>query len=218
MVASAVSHPTLDRGAGASESVTIPVFTDIIRDYPIDPKTEIARLGRVRTLAEQYRETANTTVFPVCVNDIIARLGTSIEYLPLNGPNVNADSESWIAGATTKNAGEDSARVLIDMHDSAERRLFSAAHEAGHLLLEREGKSDSEWHEQVLVNVRKPNRTIDTESEHMADLFAHQLLMPREYVILLSEEGRTVKEMAKTFGVTVTTMGNRFQQLYSYGI
>ena len=99
---------------------------------------------------------------------------------------------------------------------SAERQIFTVAHELGHYILHlspgEEGKyvdTDATLYRQSCPAGDRDDRTREVQ----ANMFAAALLMPEADVRRLWHPGVVVRRLAKQFGVSETAMRFRIEQL-----
>ena len=97
---------------------------------------------------------------------------------------------------------KDERTIYVEVNDTPNRKLFSIAHELGHIFLNHQ-------HATVLFRVTHDD-TIYTEKEKEANIFAADLLMPdlmvKEYLEKYNLSRSDYKEMAEIFGVPVSSM------------
>lgn len=131
-------------------------------------------------------------------------------------------SDEEFDGVSMWNKDTHQPEIYLDMKQSEERRLFTLAHELGHLFLDLgwspfEKLIGEEPEERVIsINYNrdkdKKNDTMDF-SERAANEFAGAFLMPKEDVEdIISETMDTdekVKEVSRTFNVTLRAARNR---------
>lgn len=102
----------------------------------------------------------------------------------------------------------DTKTIYLDVKDSPVRKLFTIAHELGHIFLE---------HPHYAVLFRIPKKDVKySEQEQEANSFAAHLLMPefmlRDYMQKYNLSKSDYKLMADIFGVPISSM--RFQLEY----
>lgn len=112
-----------------------------------------------------------------------------------------------ISGMILKEPGQP-AQILINKKNSAERQRFTWAHELGHLAERTTLAKDFDY---SFVDLRKSgNYSIH---EFYADEFAGALLMPAWKIAQLQEEGKSLVEMARFFGVSLPALNMRLHRL-----
>lgn len=93
--------------------------------------------------------------------------------------------------------------IYIELSDSPQRKLFSIAHELGHVFLNHQ-------HATVLYRVTRENEDDYPEVESEANSFAAHLLMPdfmlKEYMKKYNLTNKDYKIMASLFGVPISSM------------
>lgn len=117
-------------------------------------------------------------------------------------------------------------QIYLDIGQEEDRRLFTLAHELGHLVLEYnwtpvEGiKKDNEPNKEILaISFREKDKKEDTEDnlERMINEFAGAFLMPSEMVsnsiMGLTKENDRIKKVVKIFRVTEKAAKNRLIML-----
>lgn len=99
---------------------------------------------------------------PVPLEALVDHLGYELMEFE---PDAEADA---ISGAVSHKK----KRIYLNADDSARRKVFTLAHEIGHIVLHRDSADE-------FVDYRKTNKRSQKEWE--ADNFAGELLMPREH-------------------------------------
>lgn len=113
-----------------------------------------------------------------------------------------------ISGLILKEPGQP-AQILINAKDSVERQRFTWAHELGHLAERTTLAKDFDY---SFVDLRKPGSHYSIH-EFYADEFAGSLLMPVSKISQLQEEGKSLVEMARFFGVSLPALNMRLHRL-----
>lgn len=111
------------------------------------------------------------------------------------------------SGMIVKEPGK-AAQILINANDSAERQRFTWAHELGHLAERTTLAQDFDY---SFVDLRKPGSY--SIHEFYADEFAGALLMPSWKIKELQDAGKSLVEMARFFGVSLTALNMRLHRL-----
>lgn len=115
-------------------------------------------------------------------------------------------------------------QIYLDIGQEQDRRLFTLAHELGHLVLEYnwtpvEGIKKEPDKEILSISFREKDKKEDTEDnlERMINEFAGAFLMPKELVndstIGLTKEKDKIKRVVDRFKVTEKAAGNRLIML-----
>ncbi|MBF0808372.1 ImmA/IrrE family metallo-endopeptidase [Rothia nasimurium] len=112
-----------------------------------------------------------------------------------------------ISGMILKEPGQP-AQILLNAQDSPERQRFTWAHELGHLAERTTLAQDFDY---SFVDLRKPGSY--SIHEFYADEFAGALLMPAAKISQLQEEGKSLVEMARFFGVSLSALNTRLHRL-----
>lgn len=128
-------------------------------------------------------------------------------------------SESKYAGLTA-HRGE-GVTILIKNDDPPQRKRFTIAHEIGHMLLHLsdapEEIIDADYDFFRAGDEAEATWTAEHRREYEANIFATELLMPRDLVqsawANLPEAGKSVVAIAAQFQVSVQAMGYRLQEL-----
>jgi Zn-dependent peptidase ImmA (M78 family) len=117
--------------------------------------------------------------------------------------------DEGISGMLVKRAGED-PEIYVHASDSPNRRRFTCAHELGHYY-KRSATGDTAWeyveHRDLLTSAG------NNVEEIYANKFAASLLMPREEVERLRDEGNGLPTLAYKFGVSEDAMYYRLVNL-----
>ena len=137
------------------------------------------------------------------IEDIVKKLGGTIEN--------RVDFDDFCEG-TIRKSGENSFIIALSPFQMEKRKVFTIAHELGHLFLHMGFMIDKElWEKQ---NQKIYTRFGASEQEYQANEFAAALLMPekvyKEVMDLNSEEnGINMSKVAKYFNVSVSAAINR---------
>lgn len=116
------------------------------------------------------------------------------------------------SGAISKDPGNRSATAVVNSRDPKNRRRFTLAHEIGHFVkgVREDGpeapKGKVEWRDETSSWGTDPE-------ERFANTFAAALLMPRRAVGGFWARGLSLPDMAKTFGVSESSMNFRLINL-----
>lgn len=140
---------------------------------------------------------------PIPVYDIARKLGVEVWV---------ADFDE-IAEEYSGFCDFDGREIYLNREDSARRRVFTAAHELGHLLLHEEhfkGKG-----ERFASLPRHPNAIDDTPQEKEANLFARCLLLPRPVLEPHLKKENEQDILAAAFNVTVDLLEERRKEIVS---
>lgn len=113
-----------------------------------------------------------------------------------------------LSGFIVKKTGDDTAHIVLNASESAERQRFTWAHELGHLIERASVAGDDDY---SFVDTRSSTR-YDLH-EFFADEFAGSLLMPAREIKRLEEIGMSAAGMATHFGVSLTAMRKRLARL-----
>lgn len=134
--------------------------------------------------------------FPVDVIDIADQMGIRVEYTYL---------QDGVSGMIRARPDEVPV-IYVDERDSRGRQRFTIAHELGHYV-ERtnQGKVDFAF-------IDRRGMEYDLH-EFYADEFAGNLLMPREVLEQLQEQGKTKLGIATYFDVSPSALNKRLERL-----
>jgi Zn-dependent peptidase ImmA (M78 family) len=120
----------------------------------------------------------------------------------------NDELDDNVSGMLVKRKGSD-PEILLNRDDSRNRRRFTVAHELGHYVRRSEQPDEYEY-----VDYRDERSSTGTDDEErFANGFAANLLMPREAVESLVEEGTPDFLLAKRFGVSREAIQHRLDNL-----
>lgn len=111
-----------------------------------------------------------------------------------------------LAGSGELRKDGDGLRVFYSNYLSVERRRFTIAHEMGHAVLERTGSHVPRY---------------GKELERLCDMFAVELLMPKERFIEHADgevSTQRILDMARRFRASVAATGIRFAELYGVSV
>ncbi len=153
----------------------------------IDPERE----------ARQLLSTAwDDRPLPVDPIQIARRLGIKV---------YSAGLAEGVAGMLRKRPGLD-PEIFVNGNDSLNRQRFTIAHELGHYV-KHVAAGEDDW-EHVDYRDALSGRGTDSD-EIFANQFAASLLMPREDVVRLRDEGYGIATLALEFGVSEEAMNFR---------
>ena len=152
------------------------------------------------TSGNEFLKEYSINDFPFNIVEFVQGLGIKIKYddLPNN-----------ISGMLTK---EDNAYVIVvEKKHPANRQRFTIAHELAHYFLHKNVKEKFE--DAVFF------RGSATDSiEFQANLFAGEILMPKEEFLAQIENGKSkIEELAEYFGVSTLAIRVRAKQLNLQG-
>lgn len=134
--------------------------------------------------------------FPVDVLDIADQLQMRVEYVLL---------QDDVSGMIRVRPDEVPV-IFVDSRDSRARQRFTIAHEIGHYVERTNlGKVDFAF-------IDRRGQEYDLH-EFYADEFAGTLLMPRDVLERLQDEGKTRLGIATYFGVSPTALNKRLERL-----
>lgn len=156
---------------------------------------DVYNYQEIKEQAEKLLLETNThEIFPCPVEQIINYLGYSAHTFD---PSQQTDD---VSGAV--NYGE--KKIYINANDSAQRKLFTAAHEIGHIKLH----PNSNYIDfRDLLHVQDPK-------EKEANLFAACLLMPEnKFRNLWQEYNGDIKKLSYYFGTSLTAISLRLEEL-----
>ena len=101
---------------------------------------------------------------------------------------------------------QESGEITINANDTLPRQRFSVAHELGHCLLGH-GSSPRD-------NNARYNQTNYSPQEYQANVFAAELLMPRDAMrVMVEHRAMSLAELCGTFGVSEAAMTIRLRSL-----
>lgn len=166
-------------------------------------KLEIVK--KVNEILEQHGK----DVFPVDVAEICKK--HSIQIFRRDLQEIELKAKRKISGFIYVNKAKDESPnkercIFINENDPETRQNFTLAHELGHFFLHMQNDSDG-----VIISFRGDRNPIERE----ADIFASELLMPKE---LVEREYRkipfpTVSYLASEFGVSKEAMRYRLEEM-----
>jgi Zn-dependent peptidase ImmA (M78 family) len=167
------------------------------------------RYSRVERLTDELLVQHRVKSPPVSVEAIVrAHEGVSVRYSDLKD----------ISGLVVRKDGN--ALIGVNRTHSVVRRRFTLAHEFAHVLL-HEG-AELRFDKQFRANLRSDLSSTGTDIEEIeANFFAASLLMPRRFLdddertfTIEIEDAMAVRELAKTYAVSVQAMSWRLSNLY----
>lgn len=136
---------------------------------------------------------------PIDPARIATRLGLDV---------VEALLDENVAGALVKEQGRDPL-ILLNQEDSSNRKRFTCAHEIGHYVRRRDNLDNFEY-----VDRRDFLASLGQDPDEIyANAFAANLLMPRDEVKRLVDDGVSDFEMALRFGVSREAMHYRLSNM-----
>jgi len=167
------------------------------------------RYSRVERLTDELLAKHRVKAPPVPVEAIVrADEGVSVRYSDLKD----------ISGLVVRKGGN--ALIGVNRMHSTVRRRFTLAHEFAHVLL-HEG-AELRFDKHFRVNLRSDLSSTGTDIEEIeANFFAACLLMPRRFLdddertlTIEIEDAMAVRELARTYAVSVQAMSWRLSNLY----
>lgn len=130
----------------------------------------------------------------IILESIVAHLGLVIRRFPMHkliSGILLFDGDDWVVG--------------INSCQSKSRQMFTTAHEIAHYVLDKDNSVCP-----VTVNIDNLRQyTI----ERRADVFAAELLMPKQLLLPYIRKGYSPEAVAKMFGLSVTTVKIRYEEL-----
>jgi Zn-dependent peptidase ImmA (M78 family) len=163
-----------------------------------------ARRSEIRNIVEiLMRDTALDNIFPAPLEQLTQMLGyTSYVFTP-----ATPETKS-ISGAVD----HAKSKILINRSDPLARQLFTLAHEIGHVILHKEKGNHIDYRKFMKT---KPE---DNEIEDEADLFAAEILMPKEnFLAKWNEHNGYHPLIAAYFGVSQKASEIRKKELDKHG-
>jgi Zn-dependent peptidase ImmA (M78 family) len=158
----------------------------------------------IRAKALEIRNKYGMQEPPVNVFDIASNEGIDIVYF---NPK---DDTSDVSGLFVK----DEKRVYLNADEPAERQAFTLAHELAHYFLDHKPDEYGVYKRYSLYSEKKPPR------EQEADLFAAELLMPRDLIAEVKKRyevnDRDTLALSKMFGVSRSAMALRLKDLANH--
>ncbi len=143
------------------------------------------------------------------LSDIAKALGVEVletELPPYEGKKV----KGVITWLEKEEGGEVSysAKIILDSSQSDTTKSFTLAHELGHYVLHKNSNS-------FRIDLQDYSKEGDPENQETeANYFAGSLLMPKDKLLLLVlKEGKSQKEIAGLFGVSVPAVESRLKWL-----
>ncbi len=149
--------------------------------------------------ARKLLQEAGLSEPPIDPVEIARSLGVSVRFVVFNG-----DSNEPVSGFYDCEANE----IVVNRHEWPLRQTFTVAHELGYKVLHEEwARSDN-----YRVLLRDPSNTDRDPIEQEANVFAANLLMPRD--ILDRYYTLPVEKISRLFAVSVPAVRNRLSFLY----
>ena len=168
--------------------------------WKIEDKQEV--WNAVKEIQNEYRGIA--LEFPVDPFILATKLGIKV-YLTTFKTNGN------MSGGIRKNPSTEEFEIYVSRDDLATRQRFTVAHELGHFQLHRD---DDKFKKGIVETVSFMHRDgTQSKEELQANEFAGCLLMPTEEVQKKRQEGLSVDDLAKYFGVSISAMTYRLWKL-----
>ena len=157
----------------------------------------------INNLAQQVIKVYNITIPITNIDALIHKIGGTI---------VEMSNFDDLCDGTIIKDGENSFRIAISPYQSQQRRLFTIAHELGHLFLHMGYRTNPSLWE--IQNQKVFRRFGSSEQEYQANEFAAALLMPKDtYKKILMDNavnGRVdISTLAKYFHVSQAAAINR---------
>jgi Zn-dependent peptidase ImmA (M78 family) len=109
--------------------------------------------------------------------------------------------------------GGASPAILVRQDSAPARKRFTVAHELGHLVMNRRMHPEEELPITDIFYRNMDSRTAQKPEEIFANQFAAALLMPRKFVRVLVDSGKSDLVMASDFGVSLQAMTHRLNNL-----
>lgn len=143
-----------------------------------------------KVLAENYIDTP-----PVNARELAENYGLTVKFARF------PDNYKTVCGFIDF----DNAVMYVNEADSAYRQNFTIAHELGHWLLHRENRDEYK------VLMRRPigGETDDREKE--ANVFAAELLVPKEMLKKYTKEGLSSFQLSEIFMVSESVINYRLE-------
>jgi Zn-dependent peptidase ImmA (M78 family) len=143
---------------------------------------------------------------PVDIFEIANSEGITLRYFT---PAPDTPSIEAVSGLMNKKDG--AMEIFLNVLESPQRQAFTLAHELGHHYLDHNPNEVGVYRRDSLYADPKP----DIEQE--ADLFAAELLMPRELLNKYMKDNNLTQQdvgrLAGAFGVSTSAMGFRLKNM-----
>lgn len=133
---------------------------------------------------------------PVDITKVVKEFNTHVQFVKFK--------DESISGAFEK----DTKTIYIADKESFPRKMFSIAHELGHLLLHTK-KEREFFYRMDILKITEEERTEDQE----ANWFAASLLMPKELVTRYWEASKSTDLLTRLFGVSPSAVYFRLKNL-----
>lgn len=164
---------------------------------------DISTRSYINNLAQQVIKVYNITIPITNIDDVVRAIGGTI---------IEKNNFDDLCDGTIIKDGENSFRIAISPHQSAQRRVFTIAHELGHLFLHMGYRTNPDLWE--VQDQRVFRRFGSSEQEYQANEFAAALLMPKEiYRCVLMDNAinnrADMSIVAKYFNVSQAAAINR---------
>ena len=157
----------------------------------------LAIRDKARTLLEDAGLLDEPEFFRPDFDKVLEKLG--FEYLEFD-PNEEIQHISGVVN-------HDRRHIIVNRTEPPERRLFTLAHEIGHVAL-HPGENAIDFRRRVAQWDHLEDEAL--RKEHEADIFAYELLMPFEpFVIAYLETDGDINAMARRFYVSPQDIADR---------
>lgn len=165
---------------------------------------------------KQCRQKAEEVLQKYCIRkpfvdvfDIAQSEGIEIVYFqPQNA------KEEGISGFIYEETENGNKKMYINKLDSAQRQVYTVAHELGHYFLAHKPSDYSVLLRQAIYATQKD------EVEKEADCFAAELLMPKKMIEEIKKDYKLTNNdeliMSQLFGVSPRAMHNRLNNLLKF--
>ncbi len=169
------------------------------------------RRKHISLIVKQMLTTHRITAPPVPVETLALALGAEVRQEP---------AEDDLSGFIYRDRKRRSAVIGVNSLHHSNRQRFTVAHELGHFLL-HEGDA-LHVDRRFLVNLRDTKSSEGTDLEEKeANLFAAELLMPRQFLerdvaeigVVDLEEEDVIRELAEKYEVSTQAMTFRLNYL-----
>jgi len=167
----------------------------------------------MEAFARDIRQQTGMTRIPVDPYAIASRLGIVVLEVTFEDEGVEGVLRHI----------ENSPQILVRETSVLSRKKFTVAHELGHKLLHWDDDEDPrEVYEEFVDSglqlyrrgqITDPRSKADRDREIQANMFAAALLMPKNDLIAILPRIVSVRDLAKTFGVSEIAMHYRINEL-----